>query len=148
MHYRNTPLPLDLDSPMTCAKLGARQTTSPEFVGFYPVRSEFHQTLQDRILTGKLTYFEHGLVFSDMRLGAFVLPYTAIERITVHGNTNSEKDWLQVSLNAEGQNLVPLGSVAEPSFYLMVPHEFSNDLILKLQRMTEEMEMVQIRDRN
>jgi len=58
------------------------------------MRSEFQQTLPDRILTGKLTFFEKGIVFNDMRLGAFVLPYSAIERLTVHGNTNSKYDWI------------------------------------------------------
>ena len=79
---------------MNCAKLGEKQDTSSETVGFYPVKTEFHQTLQDRILNGKLTFFEHGLVFDDMRLGAFVLPYSAIERVTIHGNTNDKKDWM------------------------------------------------------
>ena len=142
MHYRNTPLPLDLSQPINCAKLGEMQETSPEVMGFYPVKEEFHQTLQDRILNGKLTFFERGMIFSDMRLGSFVLPYSAIERITTHGATNDRHDWMQFVLNEEGRNLVPLGHVAEPTFYLLVKHDFSNATILKLQKLTDELEMV------
>ena len=148
MHYRNTPLPLDLDQPLNCNKLGAIQDTSAEAIGFYPVRPEFHQTLQDRILNGKLTFFEHGLVFNDMRLGAFVLLYTALERVTIHGNTNDKKDWMQFTLNQEGQNLVPCSHIAEPTFYLLVSHEFANSTILKIQKLTEDMDVAQIRARN
>ena len=111
-------------------------------MGFYPVREEFHQTLQDRILNGKLTFFERGMIFSDMRLGSFVLPYSAIERITTHGATNDRHDWMQFVLNEEGRNLVPLGHIAEPTFYLLVKHEFGNAMILKLQKLTDELEMV------
>ena len=148
MHYRNTPLPLDLSQPVKCAKLGEMQESSPEVTGFYPVREEFHQTLQDRILNGKLTFFERGMVFSDMRLDSFVLPYTAIERITIHGNTNDRHDWMQFVLNEEGRNFVPLGHVAEPTFYLLVTHEFGNNTIMKLQKLTDDLEMVQIKARN
>ena len=97
--------------------------------------------MQDRILTGKLTFFERGLIFSDMRLGAFVLPYTALERVTLHGNTNDRHDWMQFVLNQEGKNMVPLGHVAEPTFYLLVEHEFANALILKLQNLTFDLEL-------
>lgn len=83
-----------------------------------------------------------------MRLGAFVLPYYAIARITLHGNTSSSNDWVQISLNEEGQNLVPLGYIAEPSFYLLLKHEFSNATLLRLQKLTDELEMEQIRAKN
>lgn len=132
MHYRNMPLPLQIDQPMTCDKLGAMQESSEEVVGFYPVKSEFHQVLQDRILSGKLTFFERGVVYNDMRLGAFVLPYSAIEKITFHGNTNSRKDWMQFTLNEEGINLVPLGYIARPTFYILVKHDFCNSTMLKI----------------
>ena len=73
------------------------------------------------------------MVFVDMRLGSFVLPWSAIEKLTFHGKTNrGNKDWMQVSLNAEGKNLVPLGYIAEPTFYLLVSHDFTNSTIIKL----------------
>lgn len=124
------------------------QETSQEVVGFYPVKEEYHQTLQDRILTGKLTFFEHGLIYADMRLGAFVLPYSAIERVTMHGNTNDKHDWMQFVLNDQGKNLVPLGHVAEPTFFLLVKHQFANDTILKLQKLTDDLEIAQVKARN
>ena len=148
MHYRNTPLPFDLEQPINCAQLGTKEESSPEVIGFYPIKPEFHGTLPDRILTGKLTFFEHGIVFSDMRLGAFILPYTAIEKVILHGNASSRKDWMQFVLNEEGQNLVPCGYIAEPEFYLHVTHAFGNSMILKLQKLTEDKEVAQIRGRN
>ena len=97
MHYRNTPLPLDIEKPLDCEKLGQMQdSTKDDITGFYPVKEEHQQTLTDRILSGKLTFFDHGIVFTDMRLGAFILPYYAISRITIHGNTNSSNDWVQI----------------------------------------------------
>ena len=83
-----------------------------------------------------------------MRLGAFVLPYSAIERVTIHGNTSDKHDWMQFVLNDEGRNLVPLGYVAEPTFFLLVKHAFGNDTILKLQKLTDDLEMVQVKARN
>ena len=85
--------------------------------------------------------FEHGIVFSDMRLGSFILPYYAIERITFHGNTRSSKDWMEVTVNEEGANLVPLGYVAERSFFLLVTHELTNQTILKVQKVREQLEL-------
>ena len=80
MHYANMPIPIEADKPINCEQLGAHiSTAKKELVGFYPVKSEFHQVLQDRILTGKLSFFENGIIFNDMRLGAFVLPYDAID---------------------------------------------------------------------
>jgi len=143
------PVPFDLEQPIACSKLGQKlETTREDISGFLPIKPEFHSTLPDRILSGKLTFFEHGLVFSDLRLGAFILPYSAIERVTFHGNTGSSKDWMQISLNEEGYNLVPCGYIAEPTFFLLVNHEFSNATSLRLQRLTEDLEMAQIRARN
>lgn len=116
--------------------------TSDEVVGFYPVQPEFHDTLQDRILTGKLTFFEKGIVFSDMRLGAFVLPYTAIEKFTFYAKTMTTKDWMEVTLNEEGKNLVPCGYLNESSFYLLVRHSFANETITKINKITDDLEMV------
>jgi hypothetical protein len=148
LHYRNMPLPLELDQPVNCVQLGAVQETTDEVIGFYPIRPEFHDTLQDRILTGKLTFFEKGFVFADMRLGSFVLPYTAIEKLTFHGKTLTDKDWMQVTLNEEGANLVPCGYISEPTFYLMVSHSFTNKTIAKLMKITEDLEMDNVRARN
>lgn len=77
-----------------------------------------------------------------MRLGAFVLPFTAIARITFHGNTTSSDDWMQIIMNEEGKNLVPLGYIAEPTFYLLLKHTFCNATLLKLQKLTEDLELV------
>lgn len=89
------PLPLDLDKPIECTQLGEKKdSTKSEVVGFYPIREEFHKVLPDRILTGKITFFDHGITFEDMRLGAFVMPYSSLEKIIFHGNTNSKNDWI------------------------------------------------------
>ena len=78
MHYRNTPVPISIEKPVSCDQLGDHKETTKELVGFYPIREEFHSVLQDRILNGKLSFYEQGIIFNDMRLGAFVLPYEAI----------------------------------------------------------------------
>ena len=83
-----------------------------------------------------------------MRLGSFVLPYTALERVTMHGNTNDVHDWMQFVLNEEGRNLVPLSHVAEPTFFLLVTHDFGNATILKLQNLTFDLELEQVKARN
>ena len=83
-----------------------------------------------------------------MRLGAFVLPYSAIEKVISHGNTKSRKDWMQFTLNEQGANLVPLGYISRPTFYLLVKHDFCNSTILKIQKITENLELDQIKARN
>ena len=149
LHYRNMPMPLDLDKPFECTQLGEKKdSTKNDIVGFYPIREEFHKVLPDRILTGKITFFDHGIVFEDMRLGAFVMPYSSLEKIIFHGNTNSKNDWIEFVLNEEGRNLVPCGYIAESSFYLLVKHEFCNSTLLRLQKLREELELEQIRERN
>ena len=68
--------------------------------------------------------------------------------MTVHGNTGSTKDWLQFTLNDRGRNLVPCSYIAEPTFYLLVPHDLCNETIIKIQQKTEQLEMEQVRERN
>ena len=51
-------------------------------------------------------------------------------------------------LNEEGRNLVPCSYIAESSFYLLVKHEFCNATLLRLQKLREELELEQIRERN
>ena len=43
---------------------------------------------------------------------------------------------------------MPLGYIAEPTFYLMVTHDFTNATINKLMKLTEDLEMEQVRARN
>ena len=122
--------------------------TSDEVVGLQPVRPELHDTVKDRILTGKLTFFEKGIVFTDMRMGAFVLPYTAIEKITFYAKTMTTKDWMEVYLNEQGRNLVPCGYLSESSFFLLVRHSFANETIAKINKITSDLEMEMVRARN
>lgn len=51
-------------------------------------------------------------------------------------------------LNEEGRNLVPCSYIAESSFYLLVKHEFCNATLLRLQKLREDLELEQIRERN
>ena len=88
------------------------------------------------------------MIFADMRLGSFVLPYSSIAKLTFHGKTMTNKDWMQVTLNEKGINLVPCGYICEPTFYLMVTHTFTNETIAKILKITENLEMEQVRARN
>ena len=83
-----------------------------------------------------------------MRLGSFVLPYSSIAKLTFHTKTMTDKDWMQITLNEQGMNLVPCGYICGPTFYLMVSHNFTNQTIAKITKMTENLEMEQVRARN
>ena len=88
---------------------------------------------RDIVLTGKLSFYEKGFIYTDTRLGAFVVPYTGIERLTFH--VTDDRDWMEVALTDEGMNLIPASYIAESVFYLIVPHEFSTDKIHKLEKL-------------
>jgi len=87
--------------------------------------------MRDFVLTGKLSFYEKGFIFTDTRLGAFVVPYNRIDKLTFH--VANDRDWMEVALTEEGMNLIPASYVCESVFYLIVPHEFSTDKIQKLE---------------
>jgi hypothetical protein len=91
---------------------------------------------RDIVLCGKLSFYQKGFIFTDTRLGPFVVPYTRIEKLTFH--VTDDRDWMEVALTDEGMNLVPASYIAESVFYLIVPHEFSTDKIHKLEKLFAE----------
>ena len=91
---------------------------------------------RDIVLCGKLSFYEKGFIYTDTRLGAFVVPYTGIEKLTFH--VTDDRDWMEVALTDEGMNLIPASYIAESVFYLIVPHEFSTEKIHKLEKLFAE----------
>ena len=101
-----------------------------------PVKQEFQGVHRDIVLCGKLSFYEKGFIFTDNRLGAFVVPYASIERLTFH--VTDDRDWMEVALTEQGMDLIPASYIAESVFYLIVPHEFSTDKIHKLEKLFAE----------
>ena len=101
-----------------------------------PVKQVFQGVHRDIVLCGKLSFYEKGFIFTDNRLGAFVVPYTSIERLTFH--VTDDRDWMEVALTEQGMDLIPASYIAESVFYLIVPHEFSTDKIHKLEKLFAE----------
>ena len=102
-----------------------------------PVKEQFADVHRDIVLTGKISFYVKGFIYTDSRLGAFVVPYTSIEKITFH--VTDERDWMEIALTEEGMNLIPANYIVESVFFLIVPHEFSTDKIHKLEKIFAEM---------
>lgn len=49
------------------------------------------------MLAGKLAFYEKGFIFTDQRLGAFVVPFIFVRKITF--NMSDSGDWMQVTMN-------------------------------------------------
>ena len=43
-----------------------------------------------------MSFYEKGFIYTDTRLGAFVVPYTSIEKITFH--VTDDRDWMEIAL--------------------------------------------------
>ena len=125
MHFANVPQPILTEKYIVCEQLGDRKDHHEGFIGLLPVKEEFKSMMKDIILTGKLSFYEKGFIYTDNRLGAFVVPYTHIEKLTFH--ITNDRDWMQVELNEDGKNLVPASYVAETTFFLIVPHDWTED---------------------
>ena len=82
-----------------------------------PVKAELQAVIErDILLIGKFSIFEKGFTFEDERLGLFVVPYEFVMKL----NFTLDSDWLEISMNQEGRNLLPAQLVAEESFYLQI----------------------------
>lgn len=63
-----------------------------------PVRSELYSIVQrDIMLCGKIAFYEKGFIFTDNRLGAFVVPFGSVRKIVFNMSDNG--DWMQITMN-------------------------------------------------
>ena len=102
-----------------------------------PVKKEFADVYRDIVLTGKMSFYEKGFIYTDTRLGAFVVPYTSVDKITFH--VTEDRDWMEIALTEQGMDYVPASYISERVFYLIVPHAFSTEKIHKLEKIFAEM---------
>lgn len=73
-----------------------------------PVRAEVKAVIErDQILAGRLEIFENGFMFTDTRLGMFVVPFSAVECLKFHIDESRVQDWLHVTVNRKGENQIP-----------------------------------------
>lgn len=72
-----------------------------------PVKAELQSLIQrDLMLVGKIAFYEKGFIFTDTRLGAFVVPFGSVRKIVF--NMSDAGDWMQVTMNQfEGKNMLP-----------------------------------------
>jgi hypothetical protein len=120
-HYMNTAKMSALHQPADnwhSPLLGKQLDHQKDVLGFMPVKSELESVIKRDVLThGRVSFHEHGLMYSDERLGMFIVPFTSCRHITAH--MDGVNDWLQVTMNQfEGKNMLPAQLIAEESFYL------------------------------
>jgi hypothetical protein len=137
LHFAHVPTPILTEKYLICDQLGEREDHHEGLIGLLPVKEGFKSMMRDIILTGKLSFYEKGFIYTDTRLGAFVVPYTCIDKLTFH--VADDRDWMEVSLTEEGLNLIPASYVCESVFYLIVPHDFSTVKSQKLEKLFAEM---------
>ena len=79
-----------------CDLLGDKIKTEffEDIMGFLPLETTMLQLLRnDFLLYGKLSFYEKGLIFTDTRLGAFVVLNSHIAKILFH--MNEEQNWIE-----------------------------------------------------
>ena len=58
-----------------------------------PVKAELQSLIQsDIMLAGKIAFYEKGFIFTDTRLGAFVVPFSSIRKVVFH--MSDAGDWM------------------------------------------------------
>ena len=118
----NTQVPILSEKNLMCDQLGDKIKTEffEDVIGFLPLETSILQLLRnDLLLYGKLSFYEKGFIFTDTRLGAFVVLNCHISKILF--NMNEEQNWIEFQVNEAGQNLLPAQLVALPTFFLMMP---------------------------
>jgi len=97
----NTPfVPILTEKNLSCSQLGEKikQDFFQDILGLMPVRSELYSILQrDIMLCGKIAFYEKGFIFTDNRLGAFVVPFGSVRKIVFNMSDNG--DWMQITMN-------------------------------------------------
>lgn len=76
-------------------------------LGLLPTNSFFVDRVPDIILVGKLQFFERGFIFFDNRLGAFVVPFRDIKKVTFHLGELAYNNFMQVEVNEKGKAKLP-----------------------------------------
>lgn len=71
----------------------------------------------DFVLTGKLVFYEKGIIFVDNRVYCLVMSYEDIEEITFHSN---DEIWLQ--FKTKQQNSMPLNLIVGDTFYIKLSY--------------------------
>ena len=59
---------------------------------------------RDIVLCGKLSFYQKGFIFTDTRLGPFVVPYTGIEKLTFH--VTDDRDWMEAVVEHSNTALI------------------------------------------
>jgi hypothetical protein len=49
---------------------------------------------RDIMMFGKVSFHERGLMYTDERLGVFVVPFASTRHFTVHKDSAGVSDWL------------------------------------------------------
>jgi hypothetical protein len=60
-----------------------------------PVKAELQSVIKrDIMMFGKVSFHERGLMYTDERLGVFVVPFASTRHFTVHKDSAGVSDWL------------------------------------------------------
>lgn len=95
-------------------------------MGFLPLQLNYLTVLRnDFFLYGKLGFYEKGFIYTDTKLGAFVVPHTHLSKILFH--MNDEQNWIEFQMNELGKNLIPAQLLAMPTFFIMMPAQYCRD---------------------
>ena len=144
-HNEHTPIEINIAKNLQCSHLGDRllsktgDTFYKDIIGLMPVRPEYANVFGDVPLNGKMLFYEHGFIFMDNRLNAFVMPYSQVKNLNFY--VSREEIWLEVDPveanqgdSLEPTNLVPANLLCMPKMYLKVTKKFLDDKFKLLEK--------------
>lgn len=87
-HYSNTRVPIHTEKNLNSEEHFGERVKGEfyeDIVGFLPLQEVYVPLLKhDLILYGKLSFYEKGFIYTDLRMGAFVVPFASLHKITFH----------------------------------------------------------------
>lgn len=107
-HYMNTQVPILSEKNLMCDSLGEKIKAEffEDVMGFLPLENSMLQLLRnDILLYGKLSFYEKGFIYTDTRLGPFVVLNCHIAGIMFH--MSEEQNWIEFQMTEAGKNLLP-----------------------------------------
>jgi hypothetical protein len=147
-HHESLPVEINTMKNLECEHLGDRlraaqiKNEKPKGVlyeglrGILPVKDEFSDTFEDVVLNGKLVFYEKGMIFTDSRLHAIVMPYENVKIMTIY---ETEEWWLEILLvdneNIKAESLIPHNSTVQPKIYLKVNNKFYKEKFAVLEKL-------------
>lgn len=83
-------------------------------------------------MTGKLDLYDKGFIYSDIRQGAFFVPFADLKGLNFYmdeiSHESNKNVWVQFDLNSTER--IPCGQIIDKnnqSFYLFLPYAFLKD---------------------